>query len=411
MDKKGILELKRRMTKDGCTFTRMSGCYVDGNKNKVVTLNETFLNLEDEEFYKYLEIAKKTLSGTINNNLMEHEFPLAEEQPGGHQQCLMGIKSSQLKNEEMLDSFYDMVIENYEHTGNFLILLFHDVYDVMTKTTDNNKLDESEEIYEYIICSICPVALSKPGLGYRKEDNRIGTVDRDWIVGMPESGFLFPAFNDRSTDIHSVLFYAKDAKEPHKELVSNILGCENKHTDAEKQVIFKSLIVEHVPEDDHKEVMIKVNENLAEAIEENPEQKLTKEKVTEIIAESGVMGSTAESIAEEFVEVLGSEVPNAETLVDAKVVKQSAEKKEKQELVKKVETLTAQLEEIKEVNQNQDATNVNVEAETTFAGAENEIFVKVSEEKKEEIRTEIIEGQKYIIIPVGEDDSVNIVER
>ena len=74
----------------------------------------------------------------------------------------MAIKSSQLKNEEMLESFYDMVIENYEHTGNYLILLFHDVYDVMTKTTDNNKLDESEEIFEYIICSICPVALSKP---------------------------------------------------------------------------------------------------------------------------------------------------------------------------------------------------------------------------------------------------------
>ena len=194
MDKKGILELKRRMTKDGCTFTKMTGCYVDGEKNKIVNIDENFLGLEEEEFYKYLEIAKKTLSGTIGNNLMEYEFPLAEEEPGGHQQSLMAIKSSQLKNEEMLESFYDMVIENYEHTGNYLILLFHDVYDVMTKTTDNNKLDESEEIFEYIICSICPVALSKPGLGYRKDENRIGTVDRDWIVGLPESGFLFPAF-------------------------------------------------------------------------------------------------------------------------------------------------------------------------------------------------------------------------
>ena len=245
---------------------------MDGEKNKIVNIDENFLGLEEEEFYKYLEIAKKTLSGTIGNNLMEYEFPLAEEEPGGHQQSLMAIKSSQLKNEEMLESFYDMVIENYEHTGNYLILLFHDVYDVMTKTTDNNKLDESEEIFEYIICSICPVALSKPGLGYRKDENRIGTVDRDWIVGLPESGFLFPAFTDRSTDIHNVMFYSKDAKEPHKELVNNILGCESKHTNAEKQVIFNNLLLEHVPEDDHKEVLIKVNENLADVIEEKPEE-------------------------------------------------------------------------------------------------------------------------------------------
>ena len=62
---KDILELKRRFKKENCTITRMCGCYVDASKNKVVELSETFLNLEDEEFFKYLEIAKKTLSGTF----------------------------------------------------------------------------------------------------------------------------------------------------------------------------------------------------------------------------------------------------------------------------------------------------------------------------------------------------------
>ena len=70
MQKKDILELKRRLKKDGCTFTIMRGCYVDSQKNIVLHMNETFLNLEEEEFYKYLEIAKKALSGTIGNNLL-----------------------------------------------------------------------------------------------------------------------------------------------------------------------------------------------------------------------------------------------------------------------------------------------------------------------------------------------------
>lgn len=143
MDKKSIGELRRRLKKDSCTFTKMCGCYVNDSKNKVIKLDETFLNLEDEEYYKYLEIAKKVLSTNVGNNILELDFPLEEEQPGGHQQFLLGIKKSGLKDQGLLDAFYDMVIEKYDSLGNYLILLFHDVYDVITKTTDNNKLDES----------------------------------------------------------------------------------------------------------------------------------------------------------------------------------------------------------------------------------------------------------------------------
>ncbi len=223
MNKKDVSELKRRLKKESCTITRMCGCYVDSERNRVVKLDETFLNLDEEEFFKYLEIAKKTLSGTIGNNLLELPFPMEEEAPGGRQQFLMALRSSSLLQEELLERFYDLVIDNYEYAGNYLILIFHDAYDVITKTSDNNKIDESEEVYEYLIGAVCPVSLSKPGLGYRADQNRIGPRVRDWVVGMPESGFIFPAFTDRSADIHAVMTYHKNAKEPHAEFMENIL--------------------------------------------------------------------------------------------------------------------------------------------------------------------------------------------
>ena len=139
------------------------------------------------------------LSGTIGNNLLELEFPLAEEAAGGRQQFLMGLRESRLKNDDLMDTFYDMIIDSYDYVGNYLILIFHDAYDVMTKTSDNDKLDESEEVYEYLLCAICPVNLTKPGLGYREDENRIGPRIRDWVVGAPDTGFVFPAFTDRST--------------------------------------------------------------------------------------------------------------------------------------------------------------------------------------------------------------------
>ena len=126
----------------------MCGCYVNGEKNILLKFRETFLNLEEDDYFKYLEIAKKVLSGTIGNNLLELTFPLNDEYINERQLSLMELKKSQLKDDKLLDDFYKLIIENYHYTGNFLILIFHDAYDIITKTTDNAKLDESEEVYE-----------------------------------------------------------------------------------------------------------------------------------------------------------------------------------------------------------------------------------------------------------------------
>ena len=175
MNKKEVLELKRRFKKEDASFTRLCGCYVDGNHNKICKFGSKFLNLEEEEFYKYLEIANKALSGTLGNNLLNLSFPIEEEEVGGRQQILMALRDTKLEDEALLETYYDLIIDTYDHAGNYLIVLFHDAYDVMTRTKDNDDLDESEEVFDYLICAICPVNLSKPGLGYREDEQRIGS--------------------------------------------------------------------------------------------------------------------------------------------------------------------------------------------------------------------------------------------
>ena len=304
MTKKDILELKRRLKKDSCTFTRMCGCYVDGERNRVVKLTETFLNLEEEEFFKYLEIAKKALSGTLGNNLLELEFPTEEESAGGRQQFLTALRSSALQNEDLLERFYDLIIDHYEYAGNYLILIFHDAYDVITKTSDNSKLDESEEVYEYLLCAICPVSLSKPGLGYREEENRIGPRIRDWIVTPPESGFLFPAFTDRSSDLHAVLTYHKNAREPHTELMEDILGCSAKKTAAEQKLAFTSIIKNAYSGDEEasRDVFCELQQELSDLAAEGSAEEddvpkeplcLTPDTLKELLEESAVLETAA----------------------------------------------------------------------------------------------------------------------
>lgn len=403
MDKKGVAELKRRFTKENCTFTRLCGCYVDAGKNKVVDLSETFLNLEDEEFYKYLEIAKKTLSGTIGNNLLELNFPLDEEAAGGRQQFLLGLRESKLKNPELLDRFYDMVIESYDYAGNYLILLFHDAYDVMTKTTDNNALDESEEVFEYLLCAICPVQLSKPGLGYREDENRIGPRIRDWVVSVPDSGFLFPAFTDRSTDIHSLMFYTKDTKAPHAEFMELGLGCGARRTATEQKMTFHSIVKQAYGDDVEKsgEVLMEIQQNLNDLVEEKAELEedpvvLTPELLTNVMEESGVTPEKAEKIGKTCAEEFAEEAPLAENVVDSKALAANEQIQKEKELAAQVEVLQQQLKE-KQIEEEAD------EVVKTY-----DVVLRVKPEKVSQIKSEVINGQKCLVIPMAEDEHANV---
>lgn len=405
MNKKDILELKRRFKKDACTFTRLCGCYVDADRNKVTTFGETFLNLEDEEFYKYLEIAKKVMSGTIANNILELEFPLTEEAAGGRQQFLMGLRESALKNDDLMDAFYDLVIENYRYVGNYLILVFHDAYDVMTKTSDNNKLDESEEVYEYLLCAICPVTLSKPGLGYREDENRIGPRIRDWVVGVPDTGFVFPAFTDRSSDIHSVMFYTRDVKTPHAEFMEGALGCDPKFTATEQKLTFQNIVKDVIGEDDEtsEAVFLDIQDNLNDLIpvteEDAPEPTpVTLSTISSVLSESGVTEEQAAVIEKTYEDVFGEELPPAEHLVDPKLLEANAKRKEKLELVQQVENLKQQLEETRSLPV-EDRDGEDVPEVKTY-----DVILRVKPEKVGQIHSQMIDGQKCLVIPMDENE-------
>ena len=79
MTKKEISEIKRQFTPSNCSITRICGCYVDGEKNKKALFKEAFLSLPEEDMFKYFEILRKNLSGTLGKNLMNLEFPLEAE--------------------------------------------------------------------------------------------------------------------------------------------------------------------------------------------------------------------------------------------------------------------------------------------------------------------------------------------
>lgn len=305
MNKKEVLEIRKLFGKDNCRIERICGCYVDGHKEKKLEMKEAFLSLPDEEMFKYIDIFKKTLSGTIGKNLLNLEFPLDEEMPGGCQQALLALRDSELRDPEMLDAFYDKIISTYLYPENYLILLIHGSYDIPSRSSDNQEMfDASDYVYQFLLCSICPVNLSKPGLCYDAGSNAFIDKIQDWMVQMPDLGFLFPAFNDRNTDLHSLLYYSRNPELLHPEITEDLLGCSLPLPARDQKTTFNSVVEETFGESCGFEVARTIHENLNQLLEEKKEDpeplELDKADVRRLLADCGAAEEQLQHFEEEY---------------------------------------------------------------------------------------------------------------
>ncbi len=371
MNKKEIAEIKRRITKTKCSFTRLCGCYVDAEKQKRLTLKEAFLSLPEEEMFKYIDILRKTLSGSIGRTLINMEFPTEQETAeDGTQRFLMKLLESKLQDEELLEQFYDKIIEHYQYPENYFIILVHDAYDIPKITTDGvENFDASEYVYDYILCSICPVKLTKPGLCYNAETNHIEGRIRDWLVQPPELGFLFPAFNDRNMDIHGLLYYSKNANELDTGVTEHVLGCQIPLPAGSQKEAFNAIVEESLGLSCDYEVVKSLHENLNQMIaenEENPEPlALDKNDMSRLLQKSGVEEDKIEAFETRYDETVGEK----ESLMAA-----------------------------------------NISSQRKFEVRTPDVTVRVSPDRTDLVETRVIDGVPYLMIQINDLVEVNGIQ-
>lgn len=340
VDKKGILELRKRFKKESCTVTTLAGCYVDGSKKKVTTFRKNLLNLDDAEFFKYLKILKKSVSGQVRKNLLGLEFDKGATEAGGMQQFLLGLTESQLKNDDMLDILYDKIIYEYDYPGNFIILLFYDTYDVIKRSKDNSALDESEEAYSYFICSICPVSLSKPGLGYNAPREEFEPVEQDWMINDPDIAVLYPSFNDRSADVNTLTYYVKKPLETHPE-IAEVLGCNMQKTSVEERECLKDIIKQHVTStvENADEVVLKVQQNIMDKDNMKDDEGIFDDSVVvEVLEEHNIPESELNRLKADLSEQLSKEIPLSD-LYDEKEISKAKQQQREKELLQEITEL------------------------------------------------------------------------
>lgn len=299
--KRSIAELKRNISIENVSFTRMRGCYVNYKKEKLTEINTKFLILPEEELLKYLDIAQQIFKGKPDEKILTLEF---------HPQCteadrlMQRLVESNLEDDTAVEEFYDMVINGYESIGNYLILIYKDDYDVLTETANREKLDESETVYSYIICAICPVELTKAGLECMESE--IKPRERDWVVQKPDIGFVYPAFENREAVMDHVMYYAANPKEPQHSVMEITLETVEAMTAVEHKMAFEEGMLIATKSEELSEMFLNALNAVLQVMvdgdmdSEEQQVRIDADRLRTMCEEARIPDSYAEKIVEDF---------------------------------------------------------------------------------------------------------------
>ena len=369
MNTKEIGEIRHRQRRDRSNMTAIYGCYVNDNKEIISEFRQSIGMMPENEAEKYFAVLRRTLGGTLGKNLLELTFKTAQVADSAEHKLLMQLRQDGLKDDELRLSFYKKVMQSLELDESYLILLGTDTYDVPFKSKDGETFSSgSDETYTYLLCAICPVKQTKANLHYVAEEKQFHDGNMANVVSAPALGFLFPAFDNRATNIYNALYYCKDQKDNHEAFVQAIFNTPvAKPAYAQKQS-FQALLSNSLEEECSMEVVQTVHDQLCQQIAMHKESKVpealtvSKEVVKQALEECGVSEEHIAKFGIDYDEAFGFEAQIHPTnVIDHK----------------KIEVKTP------------------------------DVIIKVAPDRGDLIETRIIGGVKYILINAEENVEVN----
>ena len=369
MNEKEVAELRRRFKPEKSNITHIRGCYVNEQRQIISQFNQSLGMMTQEESEKFLGILKRTLSGGLGKNLLELTFSNQQVIDSEEHKLLMALRDSSLKDEEAVEAFFQKAIQSVDLEGNYLILLAHDTYDVPYRGKDGEvQQDASDQVYSYILCCVCPVKLTKPALSYSVDANEFHNRAADWLGAPPELGFLFPAFDDRSANLYSALYYSRSVTEHQQAFVDAVFHCPLPLPAAEQKEIFQTILAETLADDCSYTLVQAVHDQFCDLIDEHAESReeeplaLSKQEVKQVLAACGIDDSHVATFEEKYDAEFGADVVlSPRNLVDYK----------------------------------------QLELRTP------DVTIYVNPERGDLVETRIIEGVKYILIRADENVEVN----
>lgn len=368
MNEKEVSEIRRRFRPDKSNISRIRGCYVSEKKEILSEFNQSLGLMPQVESEEILSIFRKTLSGSIGKNLLDIEFSTQQVLDSDEHRLLMNLRDSSLEDDEAVSEFYDRVIKSITMEGNYIIMLCCDKYDVFSYSKDGKKEDDSSTVFSYVVCSICPVKMTKPMLSYFAYENAFRNISANSVVGSPELGFMFPSFDDRASNIYNALYYTRNTEKSQSDFVEAVFKREAPMPADIQKETFQSVLSETVSDSCSYDMVQAIHEQVCGMVEEHKmhkdEEPLMVSKMTfkGVFQSCGVEESRMEAFEEKYDFEFGENAAiRPQNIVDTK----------------KFEVCTA------------------------------DVTIKVNPERSDLVTTQIIDGKKYILVRAEDYVKVN----
>ncbi len=369
MNQKELNEIRRRLKPDRCNIQHIYGCYVNSNREIISWVDAPVSMMTQDESIMYLALLKKSLSGALGKNLIDIVFSTQQVVSSDEHRLLQTLRTTALKDREAREKLCRTIINSIDMgEQNYLILLGADTYDIPHRGKDGSRQDDqSEEVYQYFVCSICPVKSATMELRFYHEENEFHGCSTGNIVSNPELGFLFPAFDDRSANIYNALFYSKNVGELHQEVIDSVFCIDPPMSAPEQKNVFDTALSESLEEDCSYDVVQSVHEQIRVRIEDHKESKdpepleFTVQEVGNILRNSGVSQERVQTFQQACKEQYGEQaVLNPNNLIDKK-----------------------------------------------FEIKMPDIKISVAPESSYLLETRVIDGRRYFLVPIDGDVEVN----
>lgn len=333
MNQRDILEIRRRLNPEKRYPSLICGCYYGCDGHVVTSFASTPERFNQEDMDKLMGLFKRTLSGTPEQNLLSVDLPMPGGRPGEHQLAMMDLCASALRDEDLVGEFFGRMgehirrmhnerkqsVEEDQLLNNYLVLLLHDGYDVPRRKDDELVREESDSVLNYVLCAVCPVKQSKPVFQYVAAQGEFHCCGDDWVVGAPDCGFMYPAFEERGANVNRAVFYTRDANDLHDELVETLFGTQLTMSSGEQKETFQAILAETLKEECSLATMQQMHETVSDMIRVQKEDKdaepltFTGDALKQVLTDCGVSQEKSDAFADRYTEVFGdkAEVPAA----------------------------------------------------------------------------------------------------
>ena len=156
-------------------------------------------------------------------------------------------------------------------------------------------------------------------------ENAFRNRTSDWLVSAPELGFIFPSFDDRSTNLYNTLYYTRNSAENRASFVEAVFSRTLPMPADEQKEAFQSVLEETLEDDCSFEAVQAVHEQIRDLIEAhklNKEEEplvMTKDMVKQVLGSCGVNESQMALFDTKFDTHFGSDTQlPPQNLVDPK---------------------------------------------------------------------------------------------